>query len=217
MKKEKETVSKPKYNMWQCAAYMIQFAWREKEKKVLVLCLLQVFLAVASNLVNLYISPSILSVVEQRAPFSTLMMTILLFCGLILLCSAATSYVNSNTLYGRVTVRTAVIAAMNKKCCTTSYPNLSDEKFVKLRSKSQQAVGNNQGAAEAIWTTLTELMQNGIGFILYLFLLVSLDLWLILILLLTALTGYFVNKIDQLRIPAPRGGRRDLHKALVSD
>lgn len=40
--------------MWQCSAYMISLAWREKEKKVLLLCLLQVFLAVASNLVNLY-------------------------------------------------------------------------------------------------------------------------------------------------------------------
>lgn len=139
LEKEKEKTAKPKYNMWQCSAYMIALAWREKEKKVLFLCLLQVFLAVASNLVNLYVSPSILSVVERRASIMELITTVLIFVLLIMFCSAATSYVNSNTLYGRITVRLAVIAAVNKKACTTSYPNLTDEKFIKLSSKSQQA------------------------------------------------------------------------------
>lgn len=194
LEKEKEKTAKPKYNMWQCSAYMIALAWREKEKKVLFLCLLQVFLAVASNLVNLYVSPSILSVVERRASIMELITTVLIFVLLIMFCSAATSYVNSNTLYGRITVRLAVIAAVNKKACTTSYPNLTDEKFIKLSSKSQQATSNNREATEAIWETLTSLMQNSIGFVIYLFLLVSLDIWLMLVILFTALIGYFVNK-----------------------
>lgn len=194
LKKEKEKTAKPKYNMWQCSAYMIALTWREKEKKVLVLCSLQVLLAVASNLVNLYVSPSILSVVERRASFTELTVTILLFVLLLMLCSAATSYVNANTLYGRITVRLAVIAALNKKACTTSYPNLTDEKFIKLGSKSQQAVNGNRAATEAVWETLTSLMQNIVGFVIYLFLLVSLDLWLMVVILLTALVGYFVNK-----------------------
>ncbi len=194
LEKEKEKTAKPKYNMWQCSAYMIALAWREKEKKVLFLCLLQVFLAVASNLVNLYVSPSILSVVERRASIMELMTTVLIFVLLIMFCSAATSYVNSNTLYGRITVRLAVIAAVNKKACTTSYPNLTDEKFIKLSSKSQQATSNNREATEAIWETLTSLMQNSIGFVIYLFLLVSLDIWLMLVILFTALIGYLVNK-----------------------
>ncbi len=192
MKKEKN--AKPKYTMWQCSAYMIELAWREKEKKVLVLCLLQVCLTVAGNLVNLYVSPSILSVVERRASFTELIATILTFVALIMFCSAATSYVNTNSLYGRITVRRAVIAALNKKACTTSYPNLIDETFIKLCSKSKQAISTNREATEAIWETLTQLLQNGIGFIIYLFLLVSLDLWLMMVILLTGVVGYFVNK-----------------------
>ena len=194
MKKENEKSAKPKYNMWQCSAYMIALAWREKEKKVLLLCLLQVFLAVASNLVNLYVSPSILSVVERQAPITELLTTVLIFLILITFCSAAASYVNSNTLYGRITVRLAVIADINKKACTTSYPNLTDEKFIKLCAKSQQATSNNREATEAVWETLTSLAQNCIGFVLYLFLLVSVDIWLMLMILLTSLIGYFANK-----------------------
>ena len=191
---KKEKVSKPKYNMWQCSGYMINLAWREKEKKVLVLCLLQAFLVVFSNLVNLYISPSILAVVERRSSFAELITTIITFVILLLFCSAASSYVSSNTLYGRVSVRGAIIAAINKKSCITSYPNITDEKFIKLRSKSGQVVRGNREATEAIWGTLTSILQNGVGFIIYLILILSLNGWLMLVILATSLLGYFINK-----------------------
>lgn len=155
--------------MWQCSAFMSALAWREKEKKVLLLCLLQVFLAVTSNLVNLYVSPSILSVVERRASMTELLATVLVFVILIMLCSAATSYVNSNVSYGRITVHVALITAINQKECTTSYPNLSDEKFIQLSAKCRQATSNNRESTEAIWETLTSLAQNCVGFVLYLF------------------------------------------------
>ena len=180
--------------MWQCSAYMIALAWREKEKKVLFLCLLQVFLAVASNLVNLYVSPAILSVVERQASITELLTTVLIFVLLIMFCSASTSYVNSNTIHGRISVRLAIISDVNKKACTTSYPNLTDEKFMKLGGKCAQATSNNREATEAVWDTLTSLAKNSIGFVIYLFLLVSVDIWLMFLILLTSLIGYFVNK-----------------------
>lgn len=194
MKKKKEKSEKPKYNMWQCSAYMFSLAWREKEKKVLLLCLLQVFLAVASNLVNLYVSPSILSVVERRASTTELLTTVLMFVMLVMFCSASTSYVNSNALYGRVTVRLGLIGDINKKSCTTSYPNLTDEKFIKLCAKAQQSTMSNSGPTEAVWETLVSLTKNCMGFLIYMFLLVQVDVWLMLVILFTSLIGYFVNK-----------------------
>ena len=53
---------------------------------------------------------------------------------------------------------------------------------------------NNREATEAIWETLTSLAQNCVGFVIYLFLLVSADIWLMLVILLTSLIGYFINK-----------------------
>lgn len=194
VKKKKEKISKPKYNMWQCSGYMITLAWNEKEKKVLVICFLQALLAVMLNITNLYISPKILSIVERKGSFSQLIFTILLFVILIMLCSAASAYVNSNKLYGRISVRCAIIAAINRKSCVTSYPNIEDEKFIKLRSKSGEAVQSNNEATEAVWGTLTLLLQNVMGFIIYIILLSSLELWLVLVILATALGGYFVSK-----------------------
>ena len=66
-KAKKEKAPKPKYNMAQNSWFMIKLAWTSGEKKVIVLSLLSALTAVALNLINLYVSPTILSVVERKA------------------------------------------------------------------------------------------------------------------------------------------------------
>lgn len=193
-KVQKKAQARQKYNLWQCSGYMIGLAWQEREKKVLVLCLLQALFAVGYNVVNLYLAPSILATVERQAPFDEFIFAVALFVALIMLCSAFSSYISANTMFGRISVRCAIIAAINKKSCITSYPNITDERFLALRSKSLQAVSSNSSATEAVWNTLTLLLQNALGFSLYILLLSSLDIRLILIILATTLGGYFVNK-----------------------
>ncbi len=185
---------KPKYNMWQNCGYMIGMAWREKEKKVLVLSFLTALFTVAVNLINLYISPSVLSAVENRASISRLIIIVLVFAGLLMICTGALAYIDRNIQYGRIQVRMAVIAALNKKAATTSYPNVFDEKFIKLLTKSGDATCSNSQATEAIWITVTNLFKNILGFIIYMLLLFSLDFWLLIVIVATTLTGYFIGK-----------------------
>lgn len=191
---KKEKTPKPKYNMWQCSGYMISLAWREREKKVIFLCLAQAVFAVAGSLVNLYITPSILAVVERNGSFTELITTILVCVALIMFCSAVSSYVESNTLYGRISVRYVIIKAINKKTCVTSYPNVEDEKFIKLLTKSSKAIQSNGEATEAIWNTLTALLQNVISFTIYVILLSMVDFWIVFVILSTTVVGYFINK-----------------------
>ena len=72
----------------------------EKEKKVLVLAIMSALLSVGDSLINLYVTPSVLAVVERRAPFGELVLTILVFAGLLMLFAAGASYVGTNSLYG---------------------------------------------------------------------------------------------------------------------
>lgn len=180
--------------MLQNSAYMINLAWKEKEKKVLLLSVLSALLSVANNLLNLYISPSVLYAVEEKAPISQLISVILFFTGLMILCSASVSYINTNIIYGRIQVRGAFITALNKKNSTTSYPNTGDEKFKKLCGKANEATSGNGEATEAIWGTLTNLTENIVGFAIYIMLLASLDPLMLTVVIATALTGYVINK-----------------------
>ncbi len=185
---------KPKYNMFQNTCYFITLAWKEKEKKVPILCLLLAGFTVINNLLNLYIPPVILGVVEQRKSISRLLITILCFLAANMFCSAVLFYIHTNALFGRITVRTILARKLNKKAAVTSYPNVNSQECIRMSTKSHDCINGNSAAGEAIWNTLTWLLQNCAGFLIYVFLLSSVDLFMIAVILATTITGYFVSK-----------------------
>lgn len=190
----KAKAAQPRYSMGQNTWYMIRTAWIAKEKKVLVFCILSALLAVAVNLILLYVSPSILSVVERKASAAELLWTIAVFVLLLMIVSACAAYVKSNELYGRITVRRELINQVNHKMLTTAYPNLYDEKFKKLKVKAYETIENNYSASEAIWTTLTELMANILGFVFYVMLMSSVQPLLLIVILATTISSYYITK-----------------------
>lgn len=192
-KAKKEKAPKPKYNMAQNSWFMIKLAWTSGEKKVIVLSLLSALTAVALNLINLYVSPTILSVVERQASVAELIVTIVVFVAALMLVSAASSYVNTNTLYGRISVRCEIINLLNRKMATTSYQNISDERFKTLKIKVQETIGSNRAATEAVWTTLTDLTTNIVGFAFYVVLMSSIQPLLLFAILATTVVSYFVS------------------------
>ena len=192
-KAKKEKAPKPKYNMAQNSWFMIKLAWTSGEKKVILLSLLSALFSVTLNLINLYVSPTILSVVERQASVTELIVTIVVFVAALMLVSAASSYVNTNTLYGRISVRCEIINLLNRKMATTSYQNISDERFKTLKIKVQETIGSNRAATEAVWTTLTDLTTNIVGFAFYVVLMSSIQPLLLLAILATTIVSYFVS------------------------
>ena len=190
MKKTKK--ERPRYNMAQNAGYMIALAWRE-EKSVLWLCLLLAALHVAISVTELFLAPAVLGQVESAAPLPALLGTIAAFTVGLLLLRGLQAYANANTMFGRITLRLDLCSQINYKTIMTSYPNLDDQALLKERERSLMATCSNDSAGEAIWKTMTELLQNLVGFVIYLFLFLSLDPVLILIALATAALSYLAT------------------------
>jgi len=189
----KDKKDKPKYNLFQNSAYMVRHAW-EWQKSVLALFLLSIVLAVAADVLSLFVTPMIVGAVEDAVPLGTLLRTILFFAGGLMLVNAATSYVNTNTLLGRVFVRLSLSKLITNKCTTTSYSNLEKQDFEKKREKANMNTCSNDQATEAIWDTLVNLMKSAAGFAIYLLLLSSLELWVAALVLATSFIGFFVSK-----------------------
>lgn len=173
---------------------MIKLAYSSREKKVLVTAILTVLLTVILNLLNLYVSPDILETVEDHASMEKLLFTIVIFVLLIMLVSASLVYVNENALCGRISVRCEIVNLLNKKAATTSYPNMYDDKFQKLLTKSMECTDSNQEATEAVWTTLITLSVNFTCFFIYAGLLTQIQPALILVILTTAGISYFISR-----------------------
>ena len=184
---------KPQYNIWQNICFSVKLAWQTR-KRVLVITVTGAILSVLLNLVQLYVAPEILSKVEQQASLGQLLLTIGGFTVALFLLSGLEDYLDTVRQPGEIDVRTAIIQLITQKTCETSYPNIRDPKVLKLKEQAGAAVGGNSDAGEHIWKTLTQLLTNVIGFVIYLILLTNLNGLLILVVIATSLIGFFVTR-----------------------
>lgn len=186
--------AKPKYGMWRCVGFMLATAWRERELAAPVLALTVALSALGIDLLGLFLPPAVVDAVERGVSPGQLLGTVALFALGTVACTALKAYVETVQFYPRITIRLAVLHMLNQKMGRTSYPNLSDGTLAALSSKASAACGGNSEAVEAVWDTLLLLVQNVLGFAVYLALLSTLKLWIVALVLATAGLGYLVNK-----------------------
>ena len=187
---------KPAYNMWQNTAFLLGAAWRS-HKSVPLLCVGIAAAAAGGTIVQLLLAPAVLKQVETHAPLWTLVGVILAFGAALFLLYGLTAYLEENAMYGRVAVRTRLLMRVDNKIADTSFPNLLDTAFLKSSEKALHICSSNRESAEAIWTTLTGLLTNLIGFGVYLALLSGLHPLLLAVVLATTVAGYlFSNHIN---------------------
>jgi len=185
---------KPKYNLFKNSKWMIGLAWRH-QKSVLFLVVVTAVLGVLTNLLGLYVAPTVLGEVQAHVTFERLGALILLFTFGLMVLYALTNYVSINTQFGRFTVLMKINAAIQQKSLTTSYPTAESETFRKKQRESLKACGSKDSAANEIWNTLSDLLKNMVGFVVYLLLLASLNLYIVLLVVITSVAGFVVNSL----------------------
>lgn len=132
-KQKKEEKIKPKYGMCSNTWFMIRNAWKVR-KSVLVFCIMEALLGIISNLIGLYIGPVVLNTIETKSSIAIMLQIILVMVGAMMAAAAATQYVNGNKMYGKIEVRKYLTTNQIRKFCTTAYPNLWNQKFLKMDS-----------------------------------------------------------------------------------
>lgn len=184
---------KPKYNIAQNVGWMVKIAWKTR-KRVLFFCVAMAALEILYNLTQLYIAPEILSRVEQHTALGALFGTIGFFTLALFLTMGLKDYLKQIVIFPRVDVRSSIIGMIGRKCNMTSFPNTLNADFIKLREKAHMATEGNREATELIWQTLTELLQNIGGFLVYLTILSYLDWRLLAVVIATCVVGFLVSR-----------------------
>lgn len=180
---------KPSHSLGQNIAYMLSLAWKER-RSVILLAVTMAGVAILLSLTQLFIVPSLLGAVEAGVSAAKLTAIILFFTGALILLSAAGAYFSSWSQFGRIEVRLSIGVMIQQKALTMSYPDVEDRNVRKKMDKASMLVTSNTAAAEAIWTTLTELLKNTVEFIIYLSLLTALDPFMIIAVLSTAVVSF---------------------------
>ena len=184
---------KSTYHVFQNVAWMCSLAWKHR-RRVLFFCGLSAVLEILYQLIQLFLAPRILTLVEEAAALQTLLGTIALFTSALFALRFGRGYLEQIDLFARIDVRSVIIGLLGRKCNTTSYPNTLKPEFIKLRDVAHTASDGNQEATEQIWHTLTELCKNVGGFAVYLTILSHLDPILLLVTIATCLAGFWIAR-----------------------
>ena len=184
---------KQKYSTWDGVKYMIRTAW-DHRPSVLILCVLLALVEVGIHLVNLYIAPEILSRVEDGGAIGSLLWAITMFSLMLFLLMGLKKYIEINRLFGQIDIRQELLKRVTHQSIFTSYPNAKDPAVLKKKEAAYMTVMNNFQAGEHLWQTMSALLKNILGFIIYLCLLSNVQPGLILMVLVTTIISFFVSR-----------------------
>lgn len=183
---------KTKYNTLQNVGFMLGTAWRV-DKTIPFLCAGIAAATAGGTIAQLLLAPAVLARVETHAPLQSLVGLIAAFTAVLFVLYGVKAYLDENAIFGRIAVRTRLLMRVGNKMAETSFPNLLDTTFMKRCEKSLNVCSSNGEATEAIWTTLTDLLTNLLGFGVYLALLSGLHPFLLAVVVVTTMAGYLVS------------------------
>lgn len=189
--KTQKSKKQTSYSILSNVMWMVKLAW-QTSKAAPILCLVSAILEILLQVTNLYIAPGILHQVEIHASLSCLLLTIGAFTAALFLLMGLKEYVRDNTMCPFISVRTAIIEKIGEKCNTTAYSNTLDTSFIKLRDKAFFCTSTNSQSTERIWHTLTFLLQNTGGFLVFLTILSPLNPWILALMVLTCVLGFLI-------------------------
>lgn len=184
---------KNRYSMGACVGYMLSMAWRHN-KSVIFSVLALAAMSVSLSVTELYAAPRILQKVTDQAPLGELLGTIAVFTLALFLLRALKSYTEDANFLERVDLRTWIICDLVKKVFTTAYPNTLDPAAIKAMDGAMNANGSNRSGTEHVWLTLTTLLTDVAGFLIYLLLLTKVSPWILMVILTSSVAGFYVNK-----------------------
>lgn len=193
IRQNKKQSQKSQYNMWQNTIFMLKNAWHVC-KSVIFICVVLAAVTAGKTIAEMLIAPAILEKVETTAPLTELLAVIAEFGIILVILAGLKEYLERNTMFGRIAVRSFLVRKVGSKNADTSYPNTLDTDFINFENKASHACSGNAQATEVIWKTWTLILTNIAGFVVYLLLLSSLNPLLICLVVVTTMIGYFVSK-----------------------
>lgn len=186
-----QKAAKPQYGIFSNIKYLL--ALSREVPGLLLQQSLTVLVNVAVSVVGLYLSPTLLGLLEQRRSLELLLGTLGGFVLALLAVHGVKGYLDQQWIR-LVAARACMVNRINAKVGGCSYPLLLNEEFHRKWGRGIEACdGNGSAATEVIWRTMFRIPENLICFGIYLTLLTRLQPVLILITLLTAGLGYFIT------------------------
>lgn len=190
--KSEKTGNSAKYGILSNSLFMVREALKTRPR-VLAMTLLQALLVVAGSMLELYVTPTVLGSLERHDALGKLLGIISFFALGIAAVSAFTGYLEKNQMFARTPVRFSITCKIWEKAGTCSYPVRESQDFIRSYAKAMDGAHGNMSPTEDIWNTFAKMIQNILGFAIYICLLTNVDMVIALVTTILAAAGYLVN------------------------
>ena len=191
MKRIKE---KGKYNTFQNFMWMVRRSKISRVPYLLWISILSGILACIINVVGMLTTPMILDLLESGKSIAIFMQTISLVIGLLIVLTGVKTYLHFYMSIPKISCRTGIIESIAEKFSITSFPNVEDEKFLKLCEKASSASNNNSKATEDIWNKIEDLVRYSFSLLIYFVILTKLKWWILLLIIGTTVLEHTINR-----------------------
>lgn len=177
------------YSTRQNTAYLIKNMWLW-DKPLFVLSSLQAPLLIGTAFIGIWLPKAILDTALNSGTVRSMLLQLLLPLVLLLLASVAKTAIKQWCYLRKITYRMKYALLLSEKALSTDFENIDGAEGQERFSLAQEAVQSNSSGPERMVEVATSLLSNGIGFILYSGIILTLHPLLVGFIILSAIMNF---------------------------
>ncbi len=179
---------KPIYNMWQNSAYVIKNVWK-RDRILLFIILAQIVLTVSISTLGIFLPKLVVEQIMSESSIKVLIFTIFIFTAANIIQGSALGYCNMISNPKESWLRILIDGDTLSKIINTDFANLFKIRFIDLKEKVWDISTAFEKPTQLIYGTFSKLGINLLGFIVYLFLIISVNPFILIIAIVSAVIG----------------------------
>lgn len=193
VKKKKTEKTKPKYTMFQNAAYMLVNAAKVNP---IVLWLMAAFIVaeLGYSVAGLFLPKAVIYGLEQHQTAGQLLLVIGLFAASIVIANTLNAWASTYFFNEVIACRSHLCVKNMLKVQRTSYENVENPDFRLKLGKAGQATGGNDQGTEAGYRTMYKLIISIGGFVIFLLVLTKVNPVILAAVALTTVASLIIRK-----------------------
>ncbi|MCL2159728.1 MAG: ABC transporter ATP-binding protein/permease [Oscillospiraceae bacterium] len=193
VKQEKKIKEKPKYNTWQNIAFTISNMWKW-DRLLVILCVLQAPLKVASDLSGLFVVRLVISLIENNSSAEMFILQIFVFCAAMFLLNIITNILSAKIRWRQDKIRFNYQNMANYKNMDADYENIESPDGLNKMQKAFDSIQSPQSATQNIINILVDLATSIVGFATLSAIITTLNPLLLIIITAVTLIQHFIHR-----------------------
>lgn len=181
---------KPKYSVLSNTKYILGNLWKWN-KKYFMLGFIKIPMSVLSPFLPILMSKLVIDAVIEQRPPKDMVYYIIGITALMIVMKWIEERTQSVIGWNAKGYRFKYISMINRKRMTTDYENLISAEGQHLLNRALQATSHDGAASQRSLGILIDLMADLLGFVLYGTLIAYLNIWMIIVLLITSLLSFW--------------------------